>query len=233
MYSQSWNAELVNSLTNSFQGLWSGAVPFVLKLIVAVVVFLIGWVVAVAIGKFVVKVVAALKVDKALRAVGAEEVLSKAGFRLDSGEFIGGLVKWFIIIFAFMGVSGAIGLDAVNVFLVDTVLPYLPKVIAAVLVLIIADFVASAMQNLAVGSAKAAGVTSAKFVGGITKWAIWIVAILVALDHLSLVGPFAYTLFTGFVAMLALAGGLAFGLGGKEVAAQYLAKLKNDIGNHQ
>ena len=232
MYAQSWNAELVDSLTGSFQSLWSGAIPIVLKLIVAIVVFLIGWVVAVAVGKFVAKIVAAFKIDKALRAIGTEEVLSKAGFRLDSGAFIGGLVQWFIIIFVFIGVSGAIGLDSVNLFLSDTVLPYLPKVIAAVLVLIIADFVAGLMQSLAIGSAKAAGSSSAKFVGGITKWAIWIVAILVALDHLSLVGPFAYTLFTGFVAMLAIAGGLAFGLGGKEVATRYLDKLEGDIGNH-
>lgn len=220
-------------LLGSFDQLWGGVIIFIPKLIVAVVVFIIGWVIAVTLGKFVAQLVRAIKVDKALRAVGFEEPLARAGFRLDAGVFIGALVRWFFIIVFLMASLDVLGLSQINVFLKDDVLGYLPRVISAVLILVVAAFVASAMQKVIVGSAKAAGVPSTNLLGGVAKWAIWTFAILVALYQLGIAGVFAQTIFTGFVAMLAIGGGLAFGLGGKETAARFLEKMRGDISNNQ
>jgi len=218
-------------LLASFQELWSGVITFLPRLIVAVVIFIVGWVIAISLGKLVNQVIRTLKVDKLFQAIGAEEPLAKAGFRLDSGAFIGGLVRWFLIIVFLVASIEVIGLSQVNAFLRDVVLAYLPNVIVAALILVVAAFVANAMQRIIVGSAKAAGVPSSQLLGGIAKWAIWLFAILAALYQLGIAGVFAQTLFTGFVAMLAIAGGLAFGLGGKEVAGRYIEKLKQDISN--
>ena len=216
-------------LIASFQQIWSGIAAFIPLLIVAIIVFLIGLIVATALGKIVEQIVRTLKIDKALESLGVEEIVSKAGLKLDSGKFLGSAVQWFFIVVFLVATIDILGLEQVNAFLSDVVLLYLPNVIAAILLLLAAALIAGAMQKLIVSSAKAASLTSAGLLGGITKWSIWIFAILAALYQLGIVGGLIQTLFTGFVAMLALAGGLAFGLGGKEAAARYIEKLKQDI----
>ena len=217
----------------SFQNLWEGVIGFAPKLIVAIIIFIIGLLVASIIGKFVSKIISSLKVDKVFQSVGVDEMLHKGGFTLNSGHFIGGLVKWFLVIVFLVASVDILGLNEVNNFLNDVVLGYLPNVIVAALILVVAAFIAHAMQRVVVGSAKAAGAPSTHFLGGLTKWSIWAFAILAALYQLGIAGAFAQTLFTGFVAMVAIAGGLAFGLGGRDAAARYVEKLRKDIGeNH-
>lgn len=222
---QNWS----DALTLSFQDLWGGIIAFAPKLIIALVIFIVGWIIAVALGKIVAQIIRAFKVDKALQAAGIEGPLTKAGFKLDSGAFIGGLVRWFFIVIFLVAAIDVIGLNDVNEFLRGVVLLYLPKVIIAALILVVASILSDVTQRIVVGSAKAASISSAGFLGGITKWSIWIFAILAALYHLGIAGVFAQTLFTGFVVMLAIAGGIAFGLGGKDAATRYIEKLRKDI----
>ena len=229
MPTQVWSDILIMS----FQNLWGGVIAFAPKLIIAIIIFAIGLLVASIIGKFVNKIISSLKVDKAFQSVGVDEMLHKGGFTLNSGHFIGGLVKWFLVIVFLVASIDILGLSEVNDFLRNVVLGYLPNVIVAALILVVAAFIAHAMQKIVVGSAKAAGAPSTHFLGGLTKWSIWAFAILAALYQLGIAGAFAQTLFTGFVAMVAIAGGLAFGLGGRDAAAKYVEKLRKDIGeNH-
>ncbi len=225
---------LSNELSMQFQEVWRVIFVAVLpKILIAVLVFILGWLVAVILGKWVAQIIGALQVDKALKSVGTEEVLSRAGFRLDAGAFLGGLVRWFIIVVFLIASLNLLGLTQVNEFLRQVVLSYLPRVIAASLILLIAAVVADAAHKLISGSAKAVGSHSAHFFGGVAKWAIWVSAILVALNQLGIGGPLLNNLFTGVVAMLSIAGGLAFGLGGKDAAARYLEKLREDINSHR
>lgn len=222
---QTWSDVLYISM----QDLWGGIISFLPRLVIALLIFIIGWVIAVALGRVVERIIRTIKVDKALQSIGFEEPLAKAGFRLNSGAFIGGLVRWFFIIVFLITTIEVLGLTQVNIFLSNVVLAYLPNVVVAAFILIVAAFIANAMQKIVVGSAKVAGVPSTNLLGGVTKWAIWIFAILAALYQLGIAGVFAQTIFTGFVAMMAIAGGLAFGLGGKDTAAKYVDKLKNDM----
>lgn len=222
---QTWGDVLIGS----FQQLWIGIISFIPKLIIALIIFIAGWIIAVALGRLVSQIIKAFKVDRALQAIGAEATLSKAGFKLDSGAFIGGLVRWFFIVVFLVASVDVLGLKEVNYFLRDVVLLYLPNVIVAALILVVAAFIADVVKRIVVGSAKAAEVPSATMMGGVAKWAIWVFAILAALYQLGIAGVFAQTIFTGFVAMLAIAGGLAFGLGGKDAASQYVERLRKDI----
>lgn len=216
-------------LITSFQDVWSGVANFLPLLVVSIIVFVVGLIIASALGKIVEQVVSALKVDKALENLGVEEVVHKAGLKLDSGAFLGGLIKWFFIVVFLVAAIDVLGLNQVNEFLSNVVLVYLPNVIIAVLLLIAGALIAGTMQRIVVSSAKAANITSAGALGGIAKWSIWVFAVLAALYQLGIVGDLIQTLFTGFVGMLAIAGGLAFGLGGKDVAAKYIEKLKEDV----
>lgn len=225
MLLQTWG----NVLTQSFQGLWFGVVSFVPSLIIAIIIFILGWIVGAVLGRVVAQIIGTIRLDKALESAGLNEVLARAGFQLNSGTFIGALIKWFFIIAFLMASLEVLGLEQVNIFIQDVVLSYLPNVIVAALVLLVAAVIADAMQRVVVGSAKAAELTHAHLLGGITRWAIWIFALIIALSHLGVAPAFMQILFTGVVVMLALAGGLAFGLGGKETASAFLAKMHRDI----
>jgi hypothetical protein len=220
-------------LTQSFQNLWIGIVAFVPSLIVAIVIFVLGWLVGSALGRVIAQVIKSVKVDSALKSAGLEDALSRAGFELDSGAFLGALVKWFVIIAFLVASLDVLGLDQVNFFLQTVVLSYLPQVIIAVLILLVAAVIAEVVEDVVTGAAKAANVRSARLAGTIARWAIWIFAILAALDHLQVATAFVQTLFTGVVVAVSLALGLAFGLGGQEAAARFIEKTKNDIANHK
>ncbi|MCH7883383.1 hypothetical protein IIA95_03140 [Patescibacteria group bacterium] len=228
MILQTWGDVLVMS----FQQLWTGVIAFVPQLVVALVIFIIGWIIAVALERVIVQIFHALKVDRALQGIGLEEPLSRAGMRLDSGVFIGALVKWFFILVFLVAAVDVLGLKQVNVFLSDIVLVYLPNVIVAAIILVVAAVIADVLKRVVTGSARAAKLPSAGFLGGVTKWAIWIFAILAALFQLGIAGPLVQTLFTGAIAAFALAVGLSFGLGGKDAAARFLNRLRSDISDN-
>ena len=213
----------------SFNELWTGVASFAPRLVAAVVIFVVGWVIAHALGKVVEQILRSLKIDKALQSLGVEEPIERAGIKLDVGVFIGALVKWFVIVVFLTATVDVLGLTQVTDFLKDDVLGYLPNVFVAAMILVVAALIADAVGKLVTGSAKAANLPSSGFLGGVSRWAIWVFAILAALYQLGIAGPMVQTLFIGIVGALALGLGLAFGLGGKDAAAKYLERLRQDI----
>ena len=216
-------------LSQSFQSLFYGLVAFIPNLVIAVVIFIVGWLVGVGLGRVVAQVINALRVDQALKSTGLENLLSRAGWELSSGSFLGFLVKWFFIIVFLVASLDVLGLTTVNLFISDVVLGYLPQVIVAVLILLVAAVVAEAAERVVVGSAKAASLRAAGLIGKVTRYSIWIFAILSALAQLNVAAAFVQTLFTGVVIAVSLAVGLAFGLGGQASAARYLDKFQSEI----
>lgn len=208
----------------SFQVVWEKVVNTLPNIFIAIVVFIVGWVLAAAIGKTIKEIVDLTKIDNVLTKFKVDQVVSRFGVRLHTGQFIGTLVKWFLIIAFLLAASDILGLSAVSQFL-NNILLYIPNVIIAAVVLLVAAIVANFLQKLVVSSASAAHLTAANFAGVVTKWAILIVGFLIAVEQLGIGQAYLGTLYTGIVAMLALAGGLAFGLGGKEQAAAFLARL--------
>lgn len=220
--------EWANVLNASFQGLFYGLVAFIPNLLAAIIIFVIGWLIGAGLARVVEQVIGALKVDQALRAAGVERVIERAGWKMNAGAFLGVLVKWFFIIVFLVAALEVLGLTQVTAFLTTVVLGYLPQVIVAVLILLVAAVVAEAAQRVVKGAASAARMRSANFLGTIARSAIWVFAILAALDQLG-VSPFIQTLFTGLVVALALAFGLAFGLGGQQAAARYIDRMAKEI----
>lgn len=216
-------------LSQSFQNLFYGLASFVPSVIVAIIIFIVGWLVGAGLGRVVAQIVDSLRIDQALKSTGIERVLSRAGFELSSGKFLGFLVRWFFIIVFLVASLQVLNLTQVNDFLTTVVLGYLPRVIAAVLILLVAAVVAEAAQRVVAGSAKAAALHSAGFLGKVARYAIWIFAILVALDQLNVASAFVQTMFTGVVIAVSIALGLAFGLGGQASASRYLEHLQSEI----
>ena len=228
MYINTW-AEVFSA---SLQGLWLGFVQFVPNLVFAIIVFIIGWAVGTLVSKAISQVFAALKVDKLFRSLGTEDFLSRAGFKLNVGNFIGEIVKWFIVLVFLMTSFEILELTKVTDFLKEVVLGYLPQVIIASLILVVATVVADAASRVVSGTAKASNIASANMLGTVTYYAIWTFALIIALSELGVAPVFMQTLFSGIIAMLAIAGGLAFGLGGKEAASRTIEKVSEKMKPH-
>ncbi len=219
---------LLDGFVHSLLLAWYGVLSFVPELVIAIIFFAIGWVLAALVEKLVESLFKALKVDAALKSAGLEDVIKRAGHNLNSGLFVGTLVKWFIIVVFLMASFGFLGLDQANVFLGE-VANYIPQVIVAVLILMVAVVVASALQKVVVASAKAGHIKSAELLGRVTKWSIWIFALVTALITLGIAAWIMQALLTAILAGGALAFGLAFGLGGKDVAARLLERTSHAV----
>lgn len=225
MILQTWGSVL----SQSFANLWIGFVSFVPALLVAVIIFIIGWVVGASLSKVVEQLFKLIKVDGALKAAGVEDLVKKSGFVLNSGKFVGELVRWFVVIAFLIASFEILGLTQVNDFLKGVVLGYIPSVIAAVLILMVAAVLGEIVRKTIIGGIQAAGVSSANFLGSVAKWAIWVVALFAALSQLGIAPAVLQTLFTGVVIALSLALGLSFGLGGQDAAGRYIEKVKGEI----
>lgn len=216
--------DVSSALSDSIIATGDGVINFIPNLIGAVVIFAIGWLIAVLIEKVVEGIFRSIKVDALLKSAGLEEVMKRTGHPLNSGKFVGALIKWFVIVVFLVTALDILNLDQVNQFLQGVVLGYLPNVIIAVLVLMVAVVIAEAMQKIVAASARAAHVKSAHLLGVVTKWAIWIFAILTALITLNVAAYLIQMIVTAVFAGAALGLGLAFGLGGKDYASRLIEK---------
>jgi small-conductance mechanosensitive channel len=109
-------------LKASFQEVWFGVANFIPSFLAAVILFLVGWLIAVILGRLVAQVIKAIKLDVALRGAGFDKVVERGGFALNSGEFLGALVKWFFIVVSLVAALGILGLNAVTSYLSAVVL---------------------------------------------------------------------------------------------------------------
>ncbi|OGD25292.1 hypothetical protein A2819_00205 [Candidatus Azambacteria bacterium RIFCSPHIGHO2_01_FULL_40_24] len=226
MFVQTW-ADVIRF---TLQNLWTGFVMFLPNFLGALVIFFVGLVIAAGLSKIVEKLVDALKLDRLLEQFGLGKILERADLRLDSGRFVGVLVQWFFVIVTLLAVSDILKLEAFSDFL-KQVLLYVPNIIIAVLIMLAGVVMAAFLARLVRASVLAARLHSAHFLGALTKWSVLVFAFLAALSQLGIAGALVNTLIMGFVAMLALAGGLAFGLGGRDVAAAWLEKMKSEVSN--
>lgn len=217
----------------SLQDLWWGFMQFAPKLIIAIVFFVVGWVLGSLIAKAFEQVFSALKVDKLLESIKLDDFFRKAGMNLNTGYFVGQLVKWFVIIIFLLPSLNLVGLTDIASFLKDDVLGFLPRVIVSIFILIIASVLADALSKAVVAGSKAMNVTSANMLGTIVKYAVWVFAFIIALGQLGVAAAYMQILFTGIIAMIAIGGALAFGLGGKDAASRFISKIGDEMSHHQ
>lgn len=214
----------------SLQNLWWGFVQFAPRLIIAIVFFVLGWFLGSLISRAIEQVFKSLKIDSLFRSLGVENFLHKAGVNLNSGYFVGELVKWFVIVVFLLPSLNLVGLNDVSLFLRDSVLGFLPQVVIAAFVLIIAAVVSEGLSKAVLATAKAMDLKAANMLATVAKYAVWVFAFIIALGKLGL-GDYMNILFSGIIAMIALAGAIAFGLGAKDAAGRFINKLGEEVHN--
>jgi len=215
-------------IVGPLQTLWTQVALFVPRLVTALAVFILGLIVANGLGLLVEKIFDAIKLDKFLKDLGIEPYFQRAGLRLHASRFLGQLVFWFFVIVFLLAASEILQLPQVSAFLRD-VLAYIPNIVVAVFMMLAAVLVANFLRRVVSAAVKSAELPSAHFLGTLTWWAVVVFGFMTALVQILPAGgaqQIIQTLVTGFIAMLALAGGLAFGLGGKEYATHLINKLR-------
>lgn len=220
--------DLYTSTFDAFLELWHGFVLYFPKIIGAIIILLIGCFIAVGIGKLISGILKKIHFNKIFEKKTWTEAMEKAEVKIDVSEFIGAICKWILLI-VFITIAGQIlGLVNLNTF-VSEVLSFLPNVLVAALIFVIAMLIAEilekvvriAIENMKLNYGRAAGI--------IIKWSIWIFAISAILMQLNIAEQMVSILTTGFIGLIALGGGIAFGLAGKDIASEILKDLKERL----
>jgi hypothetical protein len=216
---ENWGDAVGASLQNVWNQLLNGLPTFV----AALVVLIAGVLIASFLGKLAKKLLEYAQVDSLIGKTGVQDQL---GTKISISDFIAWIVKWFFIIATLLAVVNILNIEQVTSFL-EQVLLYIPNVIAAVIILALGLIAGNFFNDVVVRATKASGMSDAatSALSAIAKWSIIVFALLAALVQLGIASSLIQILFTGFVAMLALAGGLAFGLGGREKASRWLDKI--------
>jgi len=224
MVLQTWTEVTISA----FQSLWEELISFLPNFLGALIVFFIGWAIAVGLQKLITQLLRALRIDPILEKIGTAKFFERAEIKMDFAGWIGTFVKWFLILVFLLAATDILKLGDVSVFL-RSVLGYIPNVVVAIVVLLLAIWLASVLKRIVHASVSASNIRAAAFLGTVTHWAILIFGLFAALIQLGIAPVLLQTVITGVIAMLAIAGGLAFGLGGKEAASNFLNKLRKEI----
>lgn len=210
------------------QDLWAGLVAFVPQLVGALIVFIVGWIISMIVGKLVTDVLRRVQFNQLFDREGFRRALERAELKVDPSEFIGGIFKWVLLIVFVLAAVEILGLEELAGFL-GKVLAYLPNVLVASLIFVFAVVIADIVGKFLHATVESAQMGSGHYVAAIVKWSIWIFAVIAILLQLGVAKDFLLLVLQGVVAFLVVAGGLAFGLAGKDVAGELLRDLMKKL----
>jgi len=207
-------------------------ISFVANLVVAIVVFIIGYLISVGIGRLITEILKSVKFNKLFEKEGWRKALQRANVDVNPSEFIGAIFKWvFVIVFLLLAVD-ILNLTSFAGFL-TRVLLYVPNVIVAVLVFVVAVIISDIVEKIVRATVERLKVGYGFLAASIVRWAIWIFAFFLILDQLLPSSLLVKTLYSsivyGIVGALALGIGLAIGLGGKETASKVITDIYKKI----
>jgi hypothetical protein len=219
-----------NSLLGALQGVWLGVAQVLPKIIFAIIFALIGILIGWLAKQAIMELFKALKIDQLLSHTGLDEAMQRAGYKLNSGLFVGEIVRWFFIIVFLIFSFDILHLVQINEFLSSIATSFIPNLLVAILILFAGSIVADFLGKLIAGGADMiAHNKTGKMLGTITRISIWVFTIIIALGQVGIATFYLQTLYQAVVFMIALAAALAFGLGGREHAGKMMDKLSSSM----
>lgn len=219
--------DFTTTVSDSLTDVISRFIGYLPNLVGAAVILIVGWAVAAILEWAVDNVLRAVGLQSLFEKVKVEEIIKKAESKKDTTGLIASVVKWVIMIVAFIAATSVLGLSEVSSFL-NAVLGYVGVAAQSAAILLVGAIAAHFFSKVVSGVVKAAQLSFSDLAGAATKYAILGFTIIAALAQLGIATVFLQTLFTGLVAMLAIAGGLAFGLGGQGAVKDLIEKVKKE-----
>ncbi|MFA5292862.1 MAG: hypothetical protein WC496_07505 [Phycisphaerae bacterium] len=216
-----WN----NLIVEPVRQMLSRILAYLPVLLGALIILIVGWIVAKAIRRLVDWLLKAIRFDTLADKAGIAEILKKGNLEISAREVVDNIVYWLIIIMVLVMTVDALGLPKASDIL-SSLFAYVPKVIAALLVLIVAMFLASFVSGIVRTAAGNAKLPKPELLAGISRWTIIIFAITISLEQLGIAPLLVSATFNIILGGIVLALALAFGLGGKDTAAKFLEELR-------
>lgn len=212
-----------NAFLTVSDNILTSVVAFLPNLLAALIVFLLGLILAKWLKAFVIKLFEIIQLSQLVKKSGFNRFLEKAEVKLKLEEILGGVVKWLVILIFSITAINILGLTAVSQVL-SSLLNYVPKIISAVLVLTAGVLLAGLVESLIKGALGQIDIKASRLFGKFSSWLVIIFASLASINELGIAQSFINALFTGFIAMLALGFGLAIGLGAKDLVSEVLTE---------
>jgi small-conductance mechanosensitive channel len=201
-----------------------GAVArFLPNLIAGIIIILIGIILASIVKRIILELFRAIKVEDFLHKYGVPDRRDFSWSNL-----IAEVIRWFIIIIFLLPAADVWGLRQISTLLTEILL-YIPNVFIAAIIVLVGLVLSRLAYDLVYASTSDLMGDSANIIAAVVRWAIIVFVTLAALTQLGVAADLIRILFTGLVAMIALAGGLAFGLGGQDTARSLLDSIRNNI----
>jgi hypothetical protein len=210
-----WGAAIMTSLTAALS-MFLAAIPRVVGFLV---ILIVGWLIAGALAAGVAALLRAVRFNDLAQRSGLTGFVQNMGIRKDTSGVLADIVKWFVQLIVLVVAFDALGLPAVSQVFQQFLL-WIPNLVVAVVVLVIAGLAANALGDLVRGSTAQAGFSNPELLETITRVAVWGFGIVVAVNQIGVAQELVNILFMGLIGALALAAGLAFGLGGRDTAGQ-------------
>lgn len=217
-----------DALKASLAGALNTFLSAIPRIIGFAVVLIVGWIISSLLARGVQALLHAVKFNELARRSGFADFVQKMGVRDDSSGVIANIVKWFVRLIALVVAFDTLGLPAVSNVLQQLLL-WLPNLVVALVVLVIGGLAAKALSQLVRGASAEAGFTNPNMLATVASVAVWGFTIIVAVNQLGIATTLINTMLVGLVGALALAFGLAFGLGGRERAAQILERAGRNM----
>jgi hypothetical protein len=196
---------------------------FVSSMLLVLVIFLIGWLIA----KFIIKpavtgILKLVKLDKLSKRIEFDDLLSKGGINISLSELLGVICYWIVMLITFMIILNAVGLT-VAADLLNQIVLFIPSIIAAVFILVAGMFVAVILKTIVKTAASNAGIAQATLLSKITEVVIMVFAITMALGQLQINTKIIEQTILIILGSLGLGFALALGLGCKDIVAKSVA----------
>ena len=215
---------LGETLRASLAGALNQFLSAIPRLIGFAIVLIVGWLVSSLLARGVTALLRAIKFNDLARRSGFADFVHNMGVRQDSSSVLAAIVKWFVRLITLVVAFDLLGLPAVSNVLQQLLL-WLPNLVVALVVLVIGGLAAKALSQLVRGATAEGGFSNPDVLATVARVAVWAFAIIVAVNQLDIATNLINTLLVGVVGALALAAGLAFGLGGRDRAARLLDEL--------
>jgi len=214
---------MIQAIISAFASALSAVFSFIPHLVGFLVILLVGWLVGIGVGKAVTVLLRKVGFDRLSDRVGFTRLEQRMGMRMDAAQILGRIAFWFVFLIFLVPATDALGLLTVSNTL-NAIVDYLPNVFVAIVILALGSLVAVIVSDLIRGATRASNYGSPTLFASIARWGIIGFAVLIALEQLDIAPALLNVLFTAIVGSLALAVGLAFGLGGRDSAQRFLAR---------
>ena len=221
---QDWSSITLQALYNA----WGDMLEFLPNFLAAIVIFIIGWIIAIWFGKLIAGLLNKAKFNSIFEKTGWKDALDGADIKVEPSGFIGAICKWILVVIFLMIATDIMGWGAFAGILAS-IIAWIPNLIVSIIILVVAIIIADIIEKLVKVSTKKMGVNFVNFLGALVKWGIYVFAGLAVLLQLGVAPKIVEVLIVGFVGTLALALGLSFGLGGKDAAAKLIEEAKRKI----